>query len=40
MKSLPFIYHGQSVDWLTREDHRLTVTLATEKAVNLSLMHL
>ncbi|MEX0335071.1 maltodextrin glucosidase [Vibrio tubiashii] len=34
MKSLPFIYHGQSVDWLTREDHRLTVTLATEKAVN------
>ncbi|MDC5842066.1 maltodextrin glucosidase [Vibrio europaeus] len=34
MKSLPFIYHGQSADWLTREDNKLTVTLATEKAVN------
>lgn len=34
MKSLPFIYHGQSVDWLTREDNKLNVTLATEKAVN------
>lgn len=34
MKSLRFIYHGQSADWLTREDNKLTVTLATEKAVN------
>ncbi|OAJ95149.1 maltodextrin glucosidase [Vibrio bivalvicida] len=34
MKSLPFIYHGQSSDWLTLEDKKLTVTLATEKAVN------
>ena len=29
---LPFIYHGQSSDWLTRNDNTLTVKLATEKA--------
>ncbi|WP_428772635.1 maltodextrin glucosidase [Vibrio sp.] len=29
---LPFIYHGQSDRWLTRQDDQLVLTLATEKA--------
>lgn len=33
MKSLPFIYHGQSHDWLTIKDDTLSVTLVTEKSM-------
>lgn len=31
--SLPYIYHGQSSDWLTHSGNTLTVKLATEKGV-------
>ncbi|MCE0495184.1 maltodextrin glucosidase [Vibrio salinus] len=29
---LPFLYHGQSTDWVSQTDHKLTVRLAVEKA--------
>ncbi len=31
--SFPFIFHGQSSDWVTRSDNTLIVRLATEKSV-------
>ena len=36
MQSLPFIYHGQSSDWLVREGNTLLVTLITDKAMTYS----
>lgn len=36
----PFIYHGQSSQWVTREGNTLTVKLATEKATKFDKIYL
>lgn len=36
MSTLPFIYHGQSSDWLTCQGNTLYVSLATDNAIDFS----